>query len=640
VYQRVASGPEALTGLGIRHLELAVFILIVSLAVPTVLLLFEMLVSRVGGEWSWRIFHGLALGAMVALILWQNFANGGPLWMVLPLLLTGGFAYVYTQSEFVRSFCLILTVAAPVVIVFFLFSYPINAIGLPGAGGTPGQDTDSEIPVVVVVLDELPLAALLDEDQKIDKRFYPQLSALTETSTWYRNALSVADNTLAALPAILTGQNPDDSGAFGDPPPPGLSNYPDSVCAIAEGAGYETYGDELVTDLCGRSDGFGTRLSGLLRQGIPSYPGANGFPSTDEPLTPGSLLERAVYRITGLVEQPRDAYSLDRPETVESFIRGMPARKRSLSLLHVALPHVEYQFTPKGHIYASRNLFDAGTDQAFSEPDNEAESGKNLQQLTSQMMFTDAAIGRLVKRMKDEGIWEESLFVLTADHGAAFVNGQSRRFLTEENAGWILPVPLFIKYPGQESGEINDSAVDSRDITPTILSELGLKPGADSVGEDLTVNQPGEDRPAAGVSSSEGRLELSRDRVEQQLERATVFRNRLFGSGSLYAIGRRPGLLGKQASKVKGLEPIDSISTSPIPADDVDLESLTRPVYFEATLPELSGDPGLLAVAINGRIEATTRAWERGGNWITAVNLPDDAFRQGENIITVYASRD
>jgi arylsulfatase A-like enzyme len=41
---------------------------------------------------------------------------------------------------------------------------------------------------------------------------------------------------------------------------------------------------------------------------------------------------------------------------------------------------------------------------------------------------------------------------------------------------WIVRVPLFIKFPGQRAGRVEDAPVSHLDVFPTILAVLGLPP--------------------------------------------------------------------------------------------------------------------------------------------------------------------
>ncbi len=62
--------------------------------------------------------------------------------------------------------------------------------------------------VVLVMFDELPLVSLLDGDGAIDAELYPNFHRLSQTSSWYRNTISVSDRTRSAVPAALSGRMP------------------------------------------------------------------------------------------------------------------------------------------------------------------------------------------------------------------------------------------------------------------------------------------------------------------------------------------------------------------------------------------------------------------------------------------------
>src|SRR5690606_37016629 len=117
----------------------------------------------------------------------------------------------------------------------------------------------------------------------------------------------------------------------------------------------------------------------------------------------------------------------DRDKVFRAFIEGMPARPGTINVIHAALPHAEYTYLQDGTVYGSRGLFDPETTTGLASPNNARESAKNLQQLTAQTMYLDRLIGRLIGRLKRDGVWDETLFALVAGHGASFRPGDKRR---------------------------------------------------------------------------------------------------------------------------------------------------------------------------------------------------------------------
>jgi hypothetical protein len=81
----------------------------------------------------------------------------------------------------------------------------------------------------------------------------------------------------------------------------------------------------------------------------------------------------------------------------------------------------------------------------------------------------------VIAKLKSIGAWDDSLVVVTADHGAAFTGGQPFRGVTAVNYPQIVWTPLFVKTPGQPAGAIDDRFARSIDILPTVADVLGVR---------------------------------------------------------------------------------------------------------------------------------------------------------------------
>jgi arylsulfatase A-like enzyme len=100
---------------------------------------------------------------------------------------------------------------------------------------------------------------------------------------------------------------------------------------------------------------------------------------------------------------------------------------------------------------------------------------KRLRLLYEDMIFyNDHFIGKLVERLQDMNLWEDTMFILTGDHGEAF----SEHGVNSH--GWGAPfdelvrIPLIVKFPHSEfQGPFNE-LVQEIDIAPTILDYLSL----------------------------------------------------------------------------------------------------------------------------------------------------------------------
>ena len=94
-----------------------------------------------------------------------------------------------------RSFVTVLSPAPLIVLLLFLVVSPVRGLLFPSAaGGAVAGPSRSAVPIVHVVLDELPQATLADADGRIDAELFPNFARLAEESTWYRNATTVNDS--------------------------------------------------------------------------------------------------------------------------------------------------------------------------------------------------------------------------------------------------------------------------------------------------------------------------------------------------------------------------------------------------------------------------------------------------------------
>lgn len=619
-----------------------IFIGLVSLLVPTVLWGIETAISRLASFGIARTVHAGLLGLLLGLVVWQPLQDSAAIAGLALILVAVVVTVLYLRLELIRNFALMLSVATPVVIVLFAASYPIRYEILPGDRALAAQQAETQPPVVMIVLDELPLALLENERGQIDRRLIPSLARIQDESTWYPRTLAVGDETLAALPSIMTGQDADFNE---EKAPPGLPSYPDNVCSVTAKAGYRVHASEVVTDLCQRKSGLRTRISDLLRLGL--YPRAVSLdeaaenrgaePTGDENLTPGRLLEKGVDEVVKRYPSPPPAWGAERPGNMRNFGAGLDVNPGGFNFLHILLPHAPYQFTDEGRGYGSLVLGDTESQDALENPTNLPESRKHMQQALAQTISTMNMVEEIIDRMKKAGTWDESLFVLTADHGASFEIGAPRRTVIEKNEGWLLPVPLFIKYPGQEKGEIDPRFATSRDIAPTIFDVLGLKPSPKATGHSL-LGPPVPAPERLDVTSQEtGRLTVDPENVAAQEQAAVRMRAGAFGSGSLFAIGGKPELLGTKSARDSDLRPLKAEFTTGGPEIEADPNGFFVPSYVQALLPETNSDPGTIAVTVNGKVAATTRAWQRDGVWMTAVNVPDSSFRKGENELALFS---
>ena len=92
-----------------------------------------------------------------------------------------------------------------------------------------------------------------------------------------------------------------------------------------------------------------------------------------------------------------------------------------------------------------------------------------------QLQYVDTVVGALVSQLRDAGLYDDALLIVTADHGTSLRSGFPFLQATEASFVDIAAVPLFFKSPGQRQGETVDTNVETIDILPTLAAALGVR---------------------------------------------------------------------------------------------------------------------------------------------------------------------
>jgi arylsulfatase A-like enzyme len=158
----------------------------------------------------------------------------------------------------------------------------------------------------------------------------------------------------------------------------------------------------------------------------------------------------------------------------------------------------------------------------------------------------DAEIGRFLGFLRQERLWEETLFVLTSDHGEEFFeHGGVLHGQTQYQE--VIRVPLLIKGPGIPADTRVASPVSLVDIVPTLAARAGLEapPGIDGI--DLSPLLEG--LPEKTLDDRYLFSEADHNNVEHDITRSVRYRtfklhfNRLSREYRLYDLSRDPAEL-------------------------------------------------------------------------------------------------
>jgi len=101
-----------------------------------------------------------------------------------------------------------------------------------------------------------------------------------------------------------------------------------------------------------------------------------------------------------------------------------------------------------------------------------------------EIAYTDHCIGQVFESLKNRGIFDSSLIIITSDHGESFgEHGEKQHgFLTYNST---LKVPLILKLPGEHTARRIGQVVGLIDIVPTVLAVFDIPSSSKIHGRNL-----------------------------------------------------------------------------------------------------------------------------------------------------------
>ena len=434
----VVTDAQFFIGRGASAGEVATVALSMMIVVPAALALLGFIVSAVSDNVGWGL-HLFLIGGLSALIVSVAlYPLNVKLELQVALVAVAGVvaALVYARFEWAQSIASALVVLPFVVLAYVFFLTPVSGLVF---GGDPEIEAEAananvETPVVMVVFDEFPGHALMNAKGELDAERFPNFAALGDDATWYPNATTSRGDTELAVPTLATGIHaPLDTLGY-------AADHPESLFTLL-GSSHEMHVSEPWTNLC------------------PDELCDDSTESTDEggvgsllATMPTILAQLAVPDAARLgVPSPRESGAVSRPGQVNTFTEEIEASDEPfLHFLHVLLPHQSWRYLPSGGRYEDT----VGTDAEFGRfaewGDDPWPVLQSQQRFFLQLEYTDKLLGGLLDRLRSEGLYDEAIIVVTADHGVSFSAGDERRDATGTNSADIFSVPLFVKLPDQK----------------------------------------------------------------------------------------------------------------------------------------------------------------------------------------------
>lgn len=112
-------------------------------------------------------------------------------------------------------------------------------------------------------------------------------------------------------------------------------------------------------------------------------------------------------------------------------------------------------------------------DLGWNEGVTDAVAQKLIRGYMSSTTYADAQMGKVIKALKEEGMYENTLIIVWGDHGYHLTDHGKWR----KNTGYKVSLrsPLMIKMPNESKGKVVKELVQNIDIYPTVLDILGIE---------------------------------------------------------------------------------------------------------------------------------------------------------------------
>ena len=375
-----------------------------------------------------------------------------------------------------RNFIQLAAAAICLVVAGMLFSNSLPP-DIPVAGAN--SDRPSGPNIVLVVLDTVRADHL--SLYGYQRRTSPNLEALARQATVYTRVISTGDMTLSSHASFFTGLYAGRHGAHASYPgsPLGQALAPgfETLAEILSQRGYLTLGVAANYLYLGKHYGLGqgfrfidARQPIALFSPIDHYYLRNGvrrflsiFFSTldfDRRYRRAEEINRDVF---GVLDQTKrlatpfflfvnymDAHDPYTPPP--PFDTLFPGKRESLTY--------EYVFKLTHEVVALKRVV------------TREERNHFLSQYDGGIAYLDSEIAKLLRYLKATGRFEDILLIITSDHGEAF---GERNLIIHGCSSYQdqVHIPLVVKYPNQQQGQVDDRLASGADLMPTVLDVLG-----------------------------------------------------------------------------------------------------------------------------------------------------------------------
>jgi len=298
---------------------------------------------------------------------------------------------------------------------------------------------------------------------------FPNFARLAADSDWYVQSSTVASRTRLALPALLTGKTPKSTQD------PNIDDHPQNLFTILA-SDYSLNVEESASTLCANP-----RCAGEVDWLLTAQDTVVVYAHLVTPKLFAPRLPSLTAQWSSFLSSSSNIVYDERVRKFDKWLaRIADTNDPGLHFLHSLLPHIPYTTLPTTH-----RLFRHGTTSGHVTTDQRDELATDSWADVEarylflwQLQLVDRMVGSVIDHLQQSDRYDNTLFVVTADHGMRLAPGMSRRQPFADNYIDIAAIPVFVKRPGQIAPRRIERAFQSTDLLPVMLAEVGLDPEA------------------------------------------------------------------------------------------------------------------------------------------------------------------
>ena len=140
---------------------------------------------------------------------------------------------------------------------------------------------------------------------------------------------------------------------------------------------------------------------------------------------------------------------------------------------HLYPPHGPYNTRQEFiNVFAQDGYLPVPKDRSIYGTERQEQLDQSRQNYDEYLLYADAEFGRLMAQLESQGVLDNTIVIVTSDHGELFERGISGH-ITPVMYEPLVHIPLLIHLPGQKERRDMDTLTSAVDLLPTLMQMVG-----------------------------------------------------------------------------------------------------------------------------------------------------------------------